>query len=79
MLVRGRQINGLHQLRFGAGNRSGLPFLRLSWDDAAVQRDGSRHWTGGTWVSAPGCYALQLDYSHASKTIVIEIGRTQNV
>ena len=79
VLVRGRQINGLHLLRFGAGNRSGLPFLRLSWGDAAVQRDGSSHWTGGTWVSAPGCFALQLDYSHASKTIVIEIGRTQNV
>ena len=79
VLVRGRQINGLHRLRFGAGNRSGLPFLRLSRDDAAVQRDGSSHWTGGTWVSAPGCYALQLDDSHASKTIVIEIGRTQNV
>jgi hypothetical protein len=78
VLVRGQQINGSHRLRFGKGNRPGKTFLRLSEVDAAVQTDGSRVWTGGTWVLSPGCYVLQLDYAQSSKTIVIQIGQARN-
>jgi hypothetical protein len=75
VLVRGRQLRGTHELRFGAGTRPGPSFLQLSSANAAIQRDGSRNWTGGTWVATPGCYALQLDDSIGSQLIVIEIGQ----
>jgi hypothetical protein len=79
VLVRGRQINGSHSVRFSVGgNLPGHASVHLSLSNAAVQTDQSRNWTIPIWVRTRGCYALQFDYPRASKRIVIDIGRGRN-
>jgi len=70
ILIRGLQIDGSHQLRFGQG---GATILR----ELAFPRHAADNWAGGwrnfpsyTRLRAPGCYAYQVDGAGFSDIIV---------
>ena len=69
VLVRGRQLDGKDEVRFGTGP---APGVELQLDTAT--NNGSappwRDWPSYTRVRAPGCYAYQVDGSGFSTVIV---------
>ena len=71
VVIRGHQIDGPHEMRFGGGleNNSLLTTLDLS-----ARMDGSP-WPGDTTytrLQVPGCYAYQVDGDNFSYTIVFQ-------
>ena len=66
VLVRGRQVDGTHELRFDTG----LTHERKLFGSTGV--DPVRRYPGYTRVQAPGCYAYQVDGAAISRVIVFE-------
>ena len=66
VLVRGRQVDGNHELRFDA------PMTRERKLYGATGGDPVRRYPGYTRVQAPGCYAYQVDGAAFSRVIVFE-------
>jgi hypothetical protein len=71
VLVRGRQLDGKDEVRFGAGL---APVAELQLDTATSSGSAApwRDWPGYTRVRAPGCYAYQVDGSNFSIVIVFQ-------
>jgi hypothetical protein len=70
VFIRGRQIDGSHQLFFGENHSLVDPYL--SPGPTANTAEGFRQWPGGTWLRAPGCYAWQIDGTSFSHVIVFK-------
>jgi hypothetical protein len=71
VLVRGRQLDGPHEVRF---SERFAAELRIGANDGL--RDGAggwRDWPNYTIVPAPGCYAYQIDGPGFSTHIVFEV------
>jgi hypothetical protein len=69
-LVRGRQLDGPNQVRFGHGVD---PAGELRLDEAMEVRpspSGWRNWPSYTRIRAPGCYAYQVDTRDGSYVVV---------
>jgi hypothetical protein len=71
VLVRGRQLDGPNEVRFGSGP---APVAELQLETAAASGSAPpwRDWPGYTRVRAPGCYAYQVDGSSFSTVIVFQ-------
>jgi hypothetical protein len=71
VLVRGRQLAGPDEVRFGTGP---APVAELQLDTATGSGSAApwRDWPGYTRVRGPGCYAYQVDGSTFSTVIVFE-------
>ena len=70
ILVRGRQLNGPHELRFGLGaNPSSDLVLTVNTSAAEVWSN----WPSETRWQAPACYGYQVDGAGISETIVFEV------
>jgi hypothetical protein len=76
VLIRGRQLDGAHQLRFG---HALAPARELR-----LEQEGSRppsgwwSWPTTTRVRAPGCYAWQVDGAGFSRVIVFRAVRVRS-
>lgn len=78
LLIRGRQLDGSHTLRFGTGPREQLPELRLGGPDGVrgeviSNAQNWRTWRAYTIAPTPGCYAYQVDGIGFSETIVFQV------
>jgi hypothetical protein len=75
VLIRGRRLDGSESMRFNGGKLP-APELRIapgetvSW---AGQPAGSRGLASGVRVTAPGCYAFQIDGTSFSRTVVVTV------
>jgi hypothetical protein len=70
VLVRGRQLDGPHLVRFQRGSPPPAEFrLGLGLTGGT---NGVRRFPGATRVQAPGCYAYQIDGPSFSRVIVFE-------
>jgi hypothetical protein len=71
VLVRGRQLAGPDEVRFGTGP---APVAELQLDTATGSGSAApwRDWPGYTRVRGPGCYAYQVDGSTFSIVIDFE-------
>lgn len=67
VLVRGRQLDGQHGVRFGS--RKLHKELHLNTLGGSMP-SGWQNWTSATRLIAPGCYGLQLDSAHNSRVII---------
>ena len=74
VLIRGRRLDGPHELRFGDGS-SPVRELRLARNEAATDSWMGRQWPSYTRVRAPGCYAWQVDGRGFSRVIVFRAVR----
>ena len=72
VLIRGRQLDGPHELRFGPGI---APARELRLHIVAVSRSGWRNWPSYTRLRAEGCYAWQVDGMTFSRLIVFRARR----
>jgi hypothetical protein len=71
-LVRGKQIDGPNELRFGEGPNPQTE-LRLNTANSNNRTGtGWRDWPGYTRLRAPGCYAYQVDGNNFSRVIVFK-------
>lgn len=71
VLIRGRRIDGPERLRFHGRRRSELrigPGAATTW--SGHQPDGSRGRASGVLFRATGCYAVQVDGSDFTRTVV---------
>ena len=71
VLVRGRQLDGPNELRFGIGNVPATELLFHAPGEA--QPDPPNGWTyevDTTRVRAPGCYAYQIDGETFSDIVI---------
>jgi hypothetical protein len=72
VLIRGRQLDGTHRLGFD-GRKLPQPELRIHSHETvgwAGQPTGSRGIASGIRVLVPGCYGVQIDGTHFSRTVV---------
>lgn len=70
VLIRGRQLDGPHEVVFGEG--PSLIDPQLGYGSPLNSKDGWRTWPGATWLRTPGCYAWQIDGTDFSTVIVFE-------
>jgi hypothetical protein len=79
VLIRGRQLDGSHELRFGSSGTPTLPAELRIGSEAGLRPDGPaagwRDWPDYTIVPAPGCYAYQVDGLGFTQIIAFEITR----
>ena len=71
VLIRGRQLDGAHEVRFGGAHVPALE-LHLTRSGAATQTWKGRQWPSYTRLRAPGCYAWQVDGTTFSTVIVFK-------
>ena len=71
VLVRGRQLDGLHGLGFTGDGTTVWNELQLS-PRAARGRAGWRSWPSSARLQAPGCYGIQVDGTDFSEVIVFK-------
>lgn len=72
VLIRGRQLNGPHGVRFESGGRP-APELRIRRGETVYwtgQPDRSRGRPSYTRLRAPGCYGYQIDGTTFSRVVV---------
>ncbi len=69
VLIRGRRLDGPHELRFGEGRIPDRE-LRLTRTEASTQSRKGRQWPSYTRLRAPGCYGWQVDGTTFSTVIV---------
>jgi hypothetical protein len=74
ILVRGRQLDGPGELRFGPGANPSSE-LQLDADAALVSGGDWFDWPGYTRLKTPGCYAYQVDGTSFSKVITFRAAR----
>lgn len=75
VLIRGHQIDGPNELRFGETERQKdeLFFNEVTQAEAnANSPSGWRNWPSYSYVRAPGCYAYQVDGIGFSYVIVVQ-------
>jgi hypothetical protein len=68
-LIRGRRLDGPHELRFGGGHVPERE-LRLTGSKAFTTGWSGRQWPSYTRLRAAGCYAWQVDGTTFSRVIV---------
>lgn len=72
-LIRGHQLDGANDLRFGEGAGSPAePELHYVADGSSATSGGWSNLPSYTRVRAPGCYAYQVDSTSFSEVIVFE-------
>jgi hypothetical protein len=72
-LIRGRQLDGTGELRFGQG-ASPAPELPLAAPaSAASQAQQWSDWPSYSRVRGPGCYGFQIDTVGASRSVVFRV------
>jgi hypothetical protein len=69
LLIRGRQLDGTHVLRFEQGQ---IPASERKLPRARRNQNGARVYASRTRIRAPGCYAYQVDGLGFSRVIVFE-------
>lgn len=77
ILIRGRQLDGPHFVRFDRGSKPSAE-LRISPGESVAwsrQVEGSRGRPSYTRLRAPGCYAYQIDGTTFSRVIVFRAVR----
>ena len=72
VLIRGRQLDGPGDLRFGLGTTPNAQLL-LRAVDAASDTDGWRGYPSETRVQHRGCYGYQIDTASNSTVVVVSI------
>ena len=70
ILIRGRQMDGPNQLRFGEGSAAILQELAFGAHGAGNLTDLWRNFPSYTRLRSPGCYAYQVDGDGFSDTVV---------
>jgi hypothetical protein len=72
--VRGGRIDGAGALGF-SGPRGKRPFEAIQYpgDRQRGRTAGYRSWPVGVWMTAPGCYALQVDGAAFTRVIVFRV------
>jgi hypothetical protein len=70
ILIRGQQVDGSNQLRFGQGSAAILQELAFRGHSADSWAGGWRNFPSYTRLRAPGCYAYQVDGAGFSKIII---------
>ena len=68
VFIRGRQLDGSHSVGIGDGPSTNDPEFPAG--PTVNGGGGFREWPGATWLSAPGCYAWQVDGLDFSSVIV---------
>jgi hypothetical protein len=69
-VIRGRQLDGAHEIMFG--ERPSLIDPYLPPGATTNGTGGFREWPGATWIKAAGCYAWQIDTTDGSELVVFE-------
>lgn len=74
VLIRGRQIDGSHdlQLSIQGPDSSGDLELSLAEGSGGSNPGGWSGWPSYTLIQVPGCYAYQVDGDHLSEVIVFQ-------
>jgi hypothetical protein len=72
VLIRGHQVDGTGELRFGLAIAPDADLL-LHGPGATSNADGWRDFPSTTRVQHPGCYAFQIDTTSTSTLVVIAI------
>jgi hypothetical protein len=70
-LVRGRQLDGPGELRFGDGPNPSTE-LPLNIDNRRASTSGWTDWPSETRLKSPGCYAFQVDTPSATQVITFK-------
>jgi hypothetical protein len=70
--IRGHQVDGIGELRFGLAIDPDAELL-LHGPGATSNADGWRDFPSATRVQHPGCYAFQIDTASTSTIVVIAI------
>lgn len=70
VLIRGRQLDGPNEVRFGLDR---IPATEMRWSSVGgSSRNGWQNRPSMTRLRAPGCYAWQVDGMTFSRVIVFE-------
>lgn len=72
ILIRGEQMDGSNQVRFGQGSAVILQELAFPAHSADNWEGGWRNFPSYTRLRAPGCYAYQVDGADFTDVIVFE-------
>jgi hypothetical protein len=72
VLIRGRQLDGSHNVVMTGGGAFLVEPQLGPGDTLNGYPDGLREWPGGTYLRTPGCYAWQVDGTNFSTLIVFE-------
>ncbi len=72
VLIRGRQLGGPGEMRFGLGTTP-EPQLLLRASDAVSDADGWRGYPSETRVEHRGCYGYQIDTASGSTVVVVSV------
>jgi hypothetical protein len=73
-VVRGQRIDGTGVVGFsGPGGRRPFEALQFAAGRSAAEFAGSTGWPTLVWMSAPGCYALQIDGETFSRVVVFRV------
>ena len=70
IVIRGQQVDGTNQVRFGQGSAAIRQELAFPAHSADNWEGGWRNFPSYTRLRAPGCYAYQVDGAGFSDTIV---------
>ena len=73
-LVRGRQLDGPRQLRFGEGPQPDAELLLSAGGTARSPDSDWFNWPSYSRLRGAGCYAYQIDSASGSQVIVFHIG-----
>ncbi|HUE75611.1 MAG TPA: hypothetical protein VMP10_02185 [Chloroflexota bacterium] len=75
-LIRGRQLDGQHDLRFASDRHEAAPALRFPVAPSTLGTnlpEGWRFQPSMIGVRGPGCYALQVDGINFTRLLVFEV------
>ncbi len=73
-VVRGQRIDGSGVVGFsGPGGRRPFAALQFAAGRSAAEFAGSTGWPTLVWMTAPGCYALQIDGETFSRVVVFRV------
>ncbi len=72
VLIRGRQLDGPGDMRFGMGTTPDTQLL-LRAVDATSDADGWRGYPSETRVQHRGCYGYQIDTASSSTVVVVSV------
>lgn len=70
VLMRGRQLDGRHDVRFERGQ---IPVRERRFQKSSASTGAQRLYSSVTRIGAPGCYAFQVDGLGFSRVVVFEV------